>query len=152
MYLNRRDLIRSAGAAGAMTLLPACGTARAAIQTGDTAATALLDALAEEHLRLVPETATSLGVDVGPRGPLKARLTDASLAGRARTAQWLRSALARLDRLKGASLSEATRANLEIVRTTYRTSLDGFGFPYGDAAVSSWRNGPYVVAQNMGSY
>jgi uncharacterized protein (DUF885 family) len=152
MYLNRRDLIRSAGAAGAVTLLPGPVTGQAAMQPSDAAATALLDSLAEEHLRLAPETATSLGVDVGRRAPLKARLADASPGGRARTAQWLRSALARLDRLQGAGLSEATRANVEIVRTTYRTSLDGFAFPYGDAAVSSWRNGPYVVAQNMGSY
>jgi uncharacterized protein (DUF885 family) len=155
MFLSRRHLIHSAGAAGALALLPSCATRRAAGASGgagDAAATALLNTLAEEHLRLAPETATSLGIDVDARAPLRSRLSDASLEGRARTMQWLRSALARLDGLNAAGLSTATRSTVEITQATYRTALEGFAFPYGDLAVSGWRNGPYVVAQNMGSY
>jgi uncharacterized protein (DUF885 family) len=65
---------------------------------------------------------------------------------------WLQSAVRRLDALGKDGLSPAARSNVEIVRTSYQTALEGFAFPYGDVAVSGWRNGPYVVAQNMGSY
>nr|WP_295375012.1 DUF885 domain-containing protein [uncultured Sphingosinicella sp.] len=159
MFVSRRLLIHSAGAAGALALLPSCGTRTASAPAsdtaggaGDAAVTALLGTLAEEHLRLAPETATSLGIDVEARAQLRARLSDVSPAGRARTVQWLRSALGRLDGVDAAGLSNAARSNVDITRTTYRTALEGFAFPYGDVALSGWRNGPYVVAQNMGSY
>jgi uncharacterized protein (DUF885 family) len=146
MTLSRRNLIQSAGAAGALAMLPSARVASAqAGATGTTAA--LLDKIAEEHLQLSPTTATALGIDTGARAGLKARLSDVSPAGRAKEIAWLRSAVSRLDRVKGAS-----DANAEIVATTYRNALDGFDFGYGEVATAGWRNGPYVVAQNMGSY
>jgi uncharacterized protein (DUF885 family) len=158
MSICRRDLLIGAGAAIAVRSLSGCATvqtdasaAPAAQGARDAAATALLDQIAEEHLRIQPTVATSLGIDNGPRAPLKARLSDSSPEGRARAAAWLQSALSRLDGIESAGLSAAT-ANVEIVRTTYRNALDGFAFGYGDVAIAGWRNGPYVVAQNMGSY
>ena len=38
------------------------------------------------------------------------------------------------------------------MRSAYRTALEGFALPYGDVAVGSWRNTPYVVIQNVGAY
>ncbi len=160
MYLSRRHLINSAGAAGALALLPSCATRMASTPAaesvgaaGDAAATALLETLAEEHLRLDPSTASTLGIDVGSRAALKSRLDDRSPAGRARATEWLRSAIRRLERADGAGLSAATRSNVEITRTAYATALEGHSFPYGDTALAGgWRNGPYAVAQNMGSY
>jgi uncharacterized protein (DUF885 family) len=119
----------------------------------DAPARTLLDRITEEHLRLNPESATSLGIDIGPRAPLKSRLEDRSPQGRARALQWLGSTVSRLDRLGTAGLSLETRRTVEITRTAYATAREGFSFPYGDAALSGgWRNGPYTVAQNMGSY
>ena len=45
-----------------------------------------------------------------------------------------------------------TRTSFEVVESAYATALDGFALPYGDVAVGSWRNSPYVVIQNVGSY
>ena len=150
MTCNRRELIRGAGALALTASLPA---PLAAQSRAESRATTVLDALAEEHLRLDPSNATTLGIDVGARAALKSRLDDRSPAGRARATEWLRSALRRLDAIRLPGLSETTRGNIEIARTAYATALEGHSFPYGDAALSGgWRNGPYVVAQNMGSY
>jgi uncharacterized protein (DUF885 family) len=46
----------------------------------------------------------------------------------------------------------ATRTSFEVVESAYATALDGFALPYGDVAVGSWRNTPYVVIQNVGGY
>jgi uncharacterized protein (DUF885 family) len=157
MDLNRRDLLNCAGAAGALALLPSCATGLATVAprdgtTGGSGATAaLLDQIAEEHLRQSPTTATALGIDTGARAELKARLGDVSPAGRARERAWLQSAVRRLETVQ-ASASGADKAHAEIAATTYRNALDGFDFGYGDVATAGWRNGPYVVAQNMGSY
>ena len=51
-----------------------------------------------------------------------------------------------------APLDPATRTTVEVIRSAYRTALDGFALPYGDVAVGSWRNTPYVVIQNVGQY
>jgi uncharacterized protein (DUF885 family) len=150
MKITRRHLLCHAGALGVTGALP---TALFAADRRDGAARKLLERITEEHLRLNPESATSLGIDVGPRAQLKSRLEDRSPAGRARALQWLGSTVSRLDRLGTAGLSIDTRRDVEITRTAYATAREGFAFPYGDAALSGgWRNGPYTVAQNMGSY
>ena len=42
------------------------------------------------------------------------------------------------------------------MRTAHETAAEGFAFPYGDVALLnsnwSWRNAPYVVAQNTGAF
>jgi uncharacterized protein (DUF885 family) len=58
----------------------------------------------------------------------------------------------RIDAAPTAGLDAAARANLTIARTVYQTALEGFAFPFGDISIGGWRNGPYVVAQNMGAY
>ena len=65
----------------------------------------------------------------------------------------------RLDRLKSidaAALGEESRIDLDVVRTAHETAAEGFAFPYGDVALLnqnwSWRNAPYVVAQNTGAF
>lgn len=112
----------------------------------------LLDELAENLLRLVPESATSLGIDTGARAPLRSQLTDRSTAGQQRIAQQLRADLARADGFDISGLSYATRTTFEVVRSAYATALQGFALPYGDVAVGGWRNTPYVVIQNVGAY
>jgi uncharacterized protein (DUF885 family) len=42
--------------------------------------------------------------------------------------------------------------SFDVVESAYEVALDGFALPYGDVAVGSWRNAPYVVIQNVGSY
>ncbi len=145
--LTRRQALMAGGAVAVAAVFPV--PLRAA---PDDAAAGLLGELAEEQLRIFPETATTLGIDTGARAGLKSRLGDSSAAGQQRVLAWLQSAVARLNALDAAALSPAAASNVEIVKTSYRTGIDGFAFPYGDVAVSGWRNGPYPVAQNMGSY
>jgi uncharacterized protein (DUF885 family) len=146
---NRREVLL---ASGAVLALAACRDRTAPTAAGEGDAAALLDTVANEHLQLFPTQATELGLDVGERAALKSRLSDASPAGQARLREWLQSAVSRLDSVRESGAEPAMLAHAEVARTAYQTSLDGFAFPYGDVHVAGWRNGPYVVAQNMGSY
>ena len=113
---------------------------------------ALLDQIADNLLRLGPEGATSLGIDTGARAALRSQLTDRSAQGQQQIANQLRADLERIKALNTSGLPHATRTSIEVVRSAYTTSLEGFALPYGDVAVGGWRNTPYVVIQNVGAY
>ncbi len=150
--LSRRDaLLALLAAAGG---LAACNRAPSttAPANADAAALALLDELAENLLRLAPESATSLGIDVEPRAALRSELTDRSAEGQQRIASRLREDLARAEAIDVSGLDAATRVSFAVVRSAYATALQGFALPYGDVAVGGWRNAPYVVIQNVGAY
>ena len=149
--LTRRQALASLGAATALPLIqsPAFGQPAPA---SEAEANALLDSIAENLLRLSPESATSLGIDKGERAYLRSQLSDRSGIGTQRVAQTLRSDLARANAVDVSNLSHATRTSIEVVRSAYATSLEGFMLPYGDVAVGGWRNTPYVVIQNVGAY
>ena len=151
---SRREALGSIGAAGAFSLLGGCATVPAPVgrATSEADAVALLDSIAENLLALSPESATSLGIDKGPRAALRSQLADRSAVGQARLAATLRADLARAERVDTAGLTFATRTSVDVVRSAYRTALEGFALPYGDVAVGGWRNTPYVVIQNVGAY
>ena len=112
----------------------------------------LLDAVADNLLKLLPETATSLGIDTGARAALRSQLGDRSDAGKQRLAAQVRADLDRVKALNTDGLSHAMRTSVEVVKSAYATSLEGFALPYGDITVGGWRNTPYVVIQNVGAY
>jgi uncharacterized protein (DUF885 family) len=118
----------------------------------DADARGLLDELADNLLRLLPEDATSLGIDTGARASLRSQLTDRSAAGQQRIASQLKSDLERVNALTTSGLSQGTRTSVEVVRSAYATALEGFALPYGDVDVGGWRNTPYAVIQNVGVY
>ncbi len=157
MATDRRQFI----AAGSAAILASGIVARAATgaettTAADSAASQLLGQFGEELLADYPESATALGVDKGARAALKAQLTDRTAAGQARIAQRARARLAALDALDVAALSAGLRTDIDVLRTAYGFATQGFGFPYGDVALLnlnwSWRNAPYVVAQNTGAF
>lgn len=150
MTLSRRTLLAQAGATAAVTSLPAW--ARVASATADAKAMAVLDGIAEDYMRLAPEAATGLGVDTGKRAALRALSSDPSPAGVARTAAWTKGAIAKLEALDRTGLSAATRTHVDVALTAYRNARDGLAFGFGDVSIGGWRNGPYVVAQNMGVF
>ena len=161
MTTTRRDLLAAGASALALSALPARALAATGAATGpangaDARAEALLAQMAEAMLADAPETASGLGIDIGARAPLKARLGDKSPAGQARIAAHVRDRLARLRAIKLDTLSPATRTDVEVVRTSHELAADGFAFPFGDMAMmnSNWsyRNSPYAVAQNTGSF
>jgi len=149
---SRRQAVAALGASVALPLIPGCRQGPAAKPASEADGKALLDSIAENLLKLSPEGATSLGIDTGNRAPLRSLLSDRSKAGQKRVADTLRSDLARADAIDVSGLPFATRTSVEVVRSAYRTALNGFALPYGDVAVGGWRNTPYVVIQNTGAY
>ena len=152
MTTTRRDFISGTGA-----LIATLVHLRARAATGaDSAVEKLLAAIAEELLDDYPENATGLGIDTGARAPLKARLTDRSAAGQEAMARRVAQRLQRLRAIDASALDESARIDLDVVRTAHETAAEGFRFPYGDVALLnqswSWRNAPYVVAQNTGAF
>ncbi len=148
MDLTRRDWIAGAAASTLAAALPV----RAQGTAPDRAAEATLSRIAEGLLADSPEGASSLGIDTGARAALKSRLADRSAAGQRAIADHLRVHVAALKAIDVATLSPATRTDVDVVRTAFETALDGFALPYGDVAVGGWRNTPYVVIQNVGAY
>jgi len=152
--LTRREAFTALGATSALAALPGCTTtlAKAAGPATEAEASAFLDSIAENLLWLSPESATSLGIDTDAHAPLRSRLADRSQAGQEKLEATLRADLARAEAIDVSAVSYATRTSVEVVRSAYRTSLEGFALPYGDVAVGGWRNTPYAVIQNVGAY
>ena len=152
--LSRREVIAALVSSAALPLLSACGGERepASTEPNEKAALALLDECADHLLALFPETATSLGIDTGPRAALRSQLNDRSEAGKQRIAQQVRGDLDRVNAFDVSGLSHRTRTSIEVIKSAYTTALEGFALPYGDITVGSWRNTPYVVIQNVGAY
>ncbi|HEY7613323.1 MAG TPA: DUF885 domain-containing protein [Gemmatimonadales bacterium] len=154
LFLTRRQAIAALASVAALPLFHGCATHRAVTTPSprDADALALLDDVAERLLQLFPETATSLGIDTGTRAALRSRLSDRSAQGKQRVADLVREDLKRVQALDTAGLSHAVRTSVEVVRSAYATSVEGFSLPYGDITVGGWRNTPYVVIQNVGAY
>jgi uncharacterized protein (DUF885 family) len=151
--LDRRAFLATAGSAAALQALPARAAGPAA---GDAAAEALLSQVADELLRDHPENATTLGLDKGARAALKSRLSDRSLAGKAREAAAVEARLRRFRSVDRPRLSASALLDLEVTETAHRTAAEGFRFPYGEIATLnanwSYRNSPYALAQNFGAF
>ena len=64
----------------------------------------------------------------------------------------LKAELGRIAALDMSGLDAVTRTHFAVVKSAYSTALDGFAQPYGDVAIGSYRNSPYVVCQNVGAY
>jgi uncharacterized protein (DUF885 family) len=150
---NRRDVLALGGAALATA---ATGGAALAAAPGDAAAEALLSGVAEDLMREYPENASALGLDKGARAGLKSTLTDRSLEGRGRLAATAKARVAAMKAVDRKGLSPAAALDLGVVQTAHELAVEGFDFAYGDAiglsAQWSYRNAPYVVAQNTGAF
>jgi len=116
------------------------------------AANALLEGFGNDLLAVYPEGATALGLDTGARAALRGKLTDRSATGQRHIADVIASDLKAAEAVDTSALDFATRTSIEVVKSAYRTALQGFAFPYGDVAVGGYRNTPYVVIQNVGAY
>ncbi|HEX6397089.1 MAG TPA: DUF885 family protein, partial [Steroidobacteraceae bacterium] len=153
MNTTRRDFMITSTVALAAGPLSA---GAAAASEHDAVAERLLAEIAEELLADYPESATMLGIDKAERAGLKTRLADRSAAGQQAIAKRVAERIRRLKALDPNQLGDAARIDVDVVRTAHEFALEGFGFPYGDVALLnsnwSWRNAPYVVAQNTGAF
>jgi uncharacterized protein (DUF885 family) len=149
MTTTRREFIIAAS-------VLASGAASSDTPAADDSAEKLAVDIAEELMVDYPESATLLGVDSGPRAALKSRLQDRSAAGQEAIARRVAQRLERLEAVDLRNLGEAARIDIDVLRTAHEFALEGFAFPYGDVALLnsnwSWRNAPYVVAQNTGAF
>ncbi|MEA3080936.1 MAG: hypothetical protein QOD54_604, partial [Sphingomonadales bacterium] len=149
--LTRRESLGALSATAAIPLFAGAMPAFAA-PASEAQAKALLGSIGGNLLRTQPGGATTLGIDVGTRAAYRYRLEDRSPAGQARIAATLKADLARAEAIDTSALTFPTRTGVEVVKSAYRTALEGFALPYGDVAVGGWRNTPYVVIQNVGAY
>jgi len=164
VFLSRRQAVAALSASVALPLISACSRAAGAEAVSilplppspapptTAEASAVLDSIAENLLKLSPEGATSLGIDKGEHAALRSQLGDRSTAGQRRVAETLRADLVRANAIDTSALDHSTRTSVEVVKSAYATALEGFALPYGDVAVGGWRNTPYVVIQNVGAY
>ena len=152
--LSRREALAALASAAGLPLASACAPNPDPMPppARDGGARTVLDSIAENLLRLQPESATSLGIDTGARAALRSRLADRSADGQQRLAAQIRADLDRVAVLNTAGLPHAERTSIEVVRSAYATAVEGFALPYGDITVGGWRNTPYVVIQNVGAY
>jgi uncharacterized protein (DUF885 family) len=157
--VNRRDFLRGTSVLAAHGLLSACRDAppatdatRTAPAAGSAAVDPLLEETAEILLQLFPERATTLGLHAGARAALKSRLTDRSAEGQQRIAAALGDLHRRFAAIDQNALDASRRVHVDTILTAFDQALEGFRLPYGDVAVGSWRNAPYVVIQNVGAY
>ncbi|RYY23148.1 MAG: DUF885 domain-containing protein [Sphingomonadales bacterium] len=150
MLSTRRDILLGTGATLALTALPAA--ARALQSDADVRAETMLTRIAETMLGDYPESSTTLGIDKDARINLKHALTDRSIKGQSAIVAHLNKAIADLGTLDLEALSPIMRTNVDVVNASYGNALKGFAFGYGDVAVGSWRNTPYVVVQNVGAF
>ncbi len=152
--ITRRQALAGLAATTTLAGLPGCATIAARPGTQPLPATPgeLLDSIAYNLLSHEPERATSLGVDTGEHAALRGRLEDQSGAGQRALAATLRGDRDRLRAFPKDNLDPSTLTSFEVVESAYATALEGLALPYGDIAVGSWRNAPYVVIQNVGAY
>jgi uncharacterized protein (DUF885 family) len=158
--ITRRQAVAALASSTVLSWLSACAETpnsatsppESATSAAEADARAFLESCADRLLRLQPETATLLGIDKGDRAALRAQLADRSAAGQQAIARTLREDLDRASGFDTTGLTRETRTALDVVKSAYRTALDGFALPYGDVPVGGWRNTPYVVIQNVGAY
>ena len=152
MKLSRRTLFQTSAAAAAFSALPGCARRDSeAIPASD-----LISQITDQLLSTYPETASSFGIDTGEYLSLKSKLMDRSLEGAASIKSDVQETLTQLRSVDSAALTPDEALNIDVVRTVYETAAEGFEFPFGDMALLninwSWRNAPYVVAQNTGAF
>ena len=157
--ISRRQALKGLGGVSAFALLPGCaGQLHSDISPGLPQTVAplgpdqLLDQVAWNLLEHSPAGATGLGVDTGDKAYLRGQFGGTSQSELAELAATLAKDLALVKAYPRAGMTPEQLTSFDVVESCYRKSLEGFALPYGDVAVGSWRNAPYVVIQNVGAY
>jgi uncharacterized protein (DUF885 family) len=153
--MDRREFLASSGVAAI------AATGALAVPSGparsQNASSALLERVSEDLLSEYPEDATFLGLDVGSRMDLHAKLTDRSIEGDASRGAACAARLMRMKAFDGSALSGIESVNLQVAIEAHELADEGYrNFQYGDNAVLNiWQaesNSPYVVSQATGFF
>ncbi len=153
---TRRQALIGLGGVSALALLPACAaSAPGPSSTAPIASLdpdAALDRIAYRMLAHEPGRATGAGVDTGDYAAWRSTFGTPGEAGRSDYAATLKDLVAEARAYPKAGLTSDQQIGFEVVETAFAKALEGMAMPYGDVAVGSWRNAPYVVIQNVGGY
>ncbi len=152
---TRRQALVGLGGVSALAFLPACATNYAADRASAPAALGpdeLLDQIAYAMLDHEPGRATGLGVDTGDYANWRGTFGTVGAEGRADYAATLRGALEQARAYPKDGLTADQQVGFDVVESAFSNALEGMALPYGDVAVGSWRNAPYLVIQNVGGY
>lgn len=151
---DRRETLALTFSVAALASAPGVASAavKAVAATPAKRFSGLLAQFAEELLKLSPATATSLGLDSGPRLALKSQWADGSPAGDAKWAGQVKSILARLGTVNRAALSPADQIRYDTVKHAATMGVAGTKWKFGGAG-SGWAGGtaPYPVTQQDGA-
>lgn len=157
--VTRRQTLAGLAGTSAIALLPACAARTAAPATAAAPASlagldpdAALDKVAYRMLAHEPGRATGLGVDTGEFAAWRSTFGQPGEAGREAYAATLKDLVAEVRAYPREGLTSDQQIGFEVVETAFTSALEGMAQPYGDVAVGSWRNAPYVVIQNVGGY
>ncbi len=154
---TRRQTLAGLGSVSAIALLPACAARTAAPASASASISGLdpdaaLERVAYRMLAHEPGRATGLGVDTGEYAAWRSTFGTPGEAGRREYAATLKDLVAEVRAYPKAGLTSDQQIGFEVVETAFSSALEGMALPYGDVAVGSWRNAPYVVIQNVGGY
>lgn len=160
MKISRRTLLKTSATAVALTAVGCEPSALPPEPTSEQSPELVVDKLLGEVtdflLNAYPESASSAGIDTGKHAGLKSKLSDRSPEGQAQVKSAAKRLLSKLDAIDTSALSGDHALNVDVVRTVFKMGVEGFELPYGDMALLnqnwSYRNSPYAVAQNTGSF
>jgi len=154
---TRRQTLAGLAGVSTVALLPGCAASTPA-PVGASASLkgldpdAALDRVAYRMLAHEPGRATGLGVDTGEYAAWRSTFGTGGEEGRQDYAATLRELVAEVRAYPREGLTDDQQIGFEVVETAFASALEGMAMPYGDVAVGSWRNAPYVVIQNVGGY
>jgi Uncharacterized protein conserved in bacteria len=152
---TRRQTLAGLGGVSTLALLPACARGQAGLANAPITALepdAALDSIAYRMLAHEPGRATGLGVDTGEYAAWRSTFGTPGEEGRSDYASTLKELVAEARAYPRDGLTSDQQIGFEVVETAFTRALEGMAMPYGDVAVGSWRNAPYVVIQNVGGY
>ncbi|PLK23239.1 DUF885 domain-containing protein [Porphyrobacter sp. TH134] len=155
--VTRRQTLVGLAGTSALAMLPACAArqpavARPALPPPLPTAEAKLDDIAYRMLAHEPSRATGLGVDTGDNAAWRSTFGTPGAAGRSEYAATLKELVTDVRAYPKEGLPDDQQIGFEVVETAFTRALEGMAFSFGDVAVGSWRNAPYVVIQNVGGY
>ena len=148
--MDRRAFLATSGATALLLPLTEAPALAAVTKpgSGDAALNALFEDIFQERVRNSPELASSLGLDKGSNAALKSKLdTDPVSVARQKNLARNRRAIARLNAVSPATLSDAAKLNREVVLYSLDTATVG---------PARWNIGspqsPYTITQQDGAY
>ncbi|MEL7188407.1 MAG: DUF885 domain-containing protein [Pseudomonadota bacterium] len=159
--LTRRETLSGLGGASALALsagsLGGCApqvgkdsiSANAQAISGPDA---VLEDIGYRMLAHEPARATGLGVDTGEYADWRGAFSTPGLEGREKYQATLKDLREKARAFPKEGLTPDQTTSFQVVESAFTNALDGMDLPYGDVAVGSWRNAPYVVIQNVGAY